>query len=122
MSRSLEPSLFHKLTGSPLGAASKALYSDDRCFDESAFGWITVIMEVGISLGIVLAIVHSAAWWLVLLASPIPIWMHVQQGRGEARERFARARIRRHECIRCGVKLDDESAHYCTDCGNAFAA
>jgi hypothetical protein len=32
------------------------------------------------------------------------------------RERFARARIRRHECVICGEKLAADDAEYCLEC------
>jgi len=33
-----------------------------------------------------------------------------------SRERFARARIRRHECVICGTKLRGIPDEICTDC------
>lgn len=59
-------------------------------------------------------------WVVLLLLLPPVIWVMAEEGRFVDVERFARARLRRHECITCGVKLDDPDDERCRQCSDTF--
>lgn len=114
--RLLLPSHLHEVSGAGLGRAPLWLYPDDACGGVSPVGCFGGILIIGAIVGTVFAIQRSPLWLMTWLVVPLAVWLIRYDNRFLSRERFARARIRRHECIQCGVKLDVESEHYCRGC------
>jgi hypothetical protein len=119
MSNMLRPSHLHEVTGTPLGEAPKWLYPDDQCFGASFTFGLGITLLFTALVGIGTAIRSSPLWLLTVPAGPVAIRVFVLDRRFQSRARFARARIRRHECIRCGMQLAEESARDCCEAGGS---
>lgn len=123
----LAPSLLHRAFGWPLGHVPDAWYGGD-CEVGGVFDWVgAVLFALALAPGI--SVVTERPEWPRELAVSVAIallaggigWFRWVQMPFSNRERFARARLRRHECVTCGVKLETAADDQCPACGTARA-
>lgn len=125
----LEPSWLHRRRGWQLGHAPAGAYTSDCPGDESlGVDMSPWIFAAGLLPGVAALQPAFGGWrWvagaisLVMCAAAIVSHIRVYSP-FQSRERFARARIRRHECVICGVKLPAGPSESCSNCDETSVA
>ena len=85
-----------------------------------ALGWLGGLLVACGLYGVIFAVIDTPLplrfCVLAMVGLPLGVCLMILQTRFEDRERFARARMRRGECLVCGNKLGDSIERMCQGC------
>ncbi len=107
----LRPSRLHRMMGVQPGRVPRWLASTGTCGGLDAI----CLSQTAALVAAYLLWKHSAALSIALIAANAAFLVFLRMPFGDV-ERFARARLRRGECVTCGAKLADNGESPCTMC------
>lgn len=116
MAAPVRPTFLHRMFAVPLGEAPRILFPKDRCLGIGAFEFLASSLII---LGLVAihgGLTVAPLYFLGVLGIPLGIILCIAAMRFESRERLAKARKRRSECLGCGARLNDDGSRFCRTC------